>query len=229
MVAGANAAGAALGLDPLILPRESSYIGVMIDDLVLQGVSEPYRMMTARAEYRLRLRSDNAASRLHAIGTAAGLVSDARRMSEARRQEQRKALAMAMGRRHVANALTAKGAPVAGSDMRSGSEWLLVPGVTPEHLGIEGDAAVLGELIEDARYAPYLERQAAELTAAKVDHVELPRDFTYGAVPGLSNEMVERLTLAAPETLAAAGRIQGVTPAALVAILLHHRGGKLAA
>ncbi|MFD1033667.1 tRNA uridine-5-carboxymethylaminomethyl(34) synthesis enzyme MnmG [Sphingomonas hankookensis] len=229
LVAGANAAGAALGLDPLILSRESSYIGVMIDDLVLQGVSEPYRMMTARAEYRLRLRSDNAATRLHAIGIAAGLVSDARQVFEARCQEQRAALMAAMERRHVANALAAKGAPVGGSDMRSGSEWLLVPGVTPEHLGIEGDPAVLGELIEDARYAPYLERQAAELTAAKVDHVELPRDFTYGAVPGLSNEMVERLTLAAPETLAAAGRIQGVTPAALVAILLHHRGGKLAA
>ena len=143
--------------------------------------------------------------------------------------EQRAALATELGRRHVANALAAKGAPVSGSDTRSGGEWLLVPGVTPQHLGIDGDAAMLGELIEDARYAPYLERQAAELAAAKVDHVELPRDFTYGAVPGLSNEMVERLTLAVPETLAAAGRIQGVTPAALVAILLHHRGGKLAA
>ncbi|MDJ0275324.1 tRNA uridine-5-carboxymethylaminomethyl(34) synthesis enzyme MnmG [Sphingomonas sp. 2R-10] len=229
LVAGANAAGAALGLDPLILSRESSYIGVMIDDLVLQGVSEPYRMMTARAEYRLRLRSDNAATRLHAIGAAAGLLSAGRLAFDAGRSERRATLVEALARRHVAHMLAARGAPVSGSDMRSGSEWLLVPGVTAAHLEIDGDDAVLGELIEDARYAPYLERQAAELAAAKVDHVALPGDFCYDAVPGLSNEMVERLTLAAPETLAAAGRIQGVTPAALVAILLHHRGGKLAA
>ena len=229
LVAGANAAGEALGLEPFILSRESSYIGVMIDDLVLQGVSEPYRMMTARAEYRLRLRSDNAATRLGQIGEQAGLLSATRLAFNAAREARRAALSAALVARHVANALGARGAPVVGTDTRSGGEWLLVPGVTPQHLGIDGQDDVLGELIEDARYAPYLERQAAELAAARVDHVALPADFAYGAVPGLSNEMVERLTSAAPETLAAAGRIQGVTPAALVAILLHHRGGKLAA
>ncbi len=229
LVAGANAAGAAQGLDPLILTRESSYIGVMIDDLVLQGVSEPYRMMTARAEYRLRLRSDNAGTRLGAIGQAAGLLSDERRTFDAERAERRVGLSDLLARRHVANALAANGAPVTGTDMRSGREWLLVPGVEAHHLDIPTQDDVVAELIEDARYAPYLERQAAELAAARVDHVALPGDFAYGAVPGLSNEMVERLSLAAPETLAAAGRVQGVTPAALVAILLHHRGGRVAA
>lgn len=229
LVAGANAAGAALGLDPLILPRESSYIGVMIDDLVLQGVSEPYRMMTARAEYRLHLRSDNAATRLGAIGAAAGLLSVERRAHQEVRTERRAALRERLAERHVANVLASRGAPVSGTDTRSGAEWLLVAGIVPEHLGIADNDDVLEELIEDARYAPYLERQAAELAAARVDHVDLAPDFAYRAVPGLSNEMVERLTSAAPETLAAAGRIQGVTPAALVAILLHHRSGKLAA
>lgn len=229
LVAGANAAGVALGLAPLLLSRESSYIGVMIDDLVLQGVSEPYRMMTARAEYRLRLRSDNATTRLGPIGRDAGLLSAERIAYQDDRAEQRTALTSQLTARHVANQLAAKGAPVAGTDMRSGSEWLLVPGINSEHLGIAGPSDVLSELIEDARYAPYLERQAAELAAAKVEHVELSCDFAYSAVPGLSNEMIERLTMVAPETLAAAGRIQGVTPAALVAILLHHRAGKLAA
>ncbi len=229
LIAGANAAGEALGLEPLILSRESSYIGVMIDDLVLQGVSEPYRMMTARAEYRLHLRSDNAATRLGAIGAAAGLLSKRRIAQQVERSQRRSALLEQLSARHSATALAANGAPVAGTDTRSGGEWLLVSGVRPDHLGIDGQDDVLGELIEDARYAPYLERQAAELVAAKVDHVRLPRDFAYRAVPGLSNEMVERLTSAAPDTLAAAGRIQGVTPAALVAILLHHRSGKLAA
>ncbi len=229
LVAGANAAAAALGLNQLLLSRESSYIGVMIDDLVLQGVSEPYRMMTARAEYRLHLRSDNAATRLGAIGAAAGLLSPARQAQQDARNARRNALSDELAQRHVANALAARGAPVSGSDTRSGSEWLLVAGIEPRHLGIVDEDEVLSELIEDARYAPYLERQAAELAAARVDHVDLRPDFAYRAVPGLSNEMVERLTSAAPETLAAAGRIQGVTPAALVAILLHHRSGKLAA
>lgn len=229
LVAGANAAGEALGLDPLILSRDSSYIGVMVDDLVLQGVSEPYRMMTARAEYRLHLRSDNAATRLGAIGAEAGLLSPPRIAQQAARLARRSVLLEQLAVRHSAQVLAMKGAPVAGTDTRSGGEWLLVSGVAPAHLGIDGQDDVLGELIEDARYAPYLERQAAELAAAKIDHVQLPQDFAYRAVPGLSNEMVERLTTAAPDTLAAAGRVQGVTPAALVAILLHHRAGKLAA
>lgn len=229
LVAGANAAAEALGLSPLILSRESSYIGVMIDDLVLQGVSEPYRMMTARAEYRLRLRSDNAATRLGPIGEAIGMLSERRLAFHHDRAKRRAALAERLGKLHVASAIAARGAPVAGTDIRSGREWLLVPGITPSHLGIGEEDDVLSELIEDARYAPYLERQAGELAAARVDHIELSEDFAYHRVPGLSNEMIERLTLAAPATLAAAGRIQGVTPAALVAILLHHRGSKQAA
>ncbi|KQN35641.1 tRNA uridine 5-carboxymethylaminomethyl modification protein [Sphingomonas sp. Leaf407] len=229
LVAGANAAAQALGLDPLILDRASSYIGVMIDDLVLQGVSEPYRMMTARAEYRLRLRSDNATTRLGGLAEQAGLLSAERLAYNRDRADRRAVLQTRLDRRYGAAALQAAGAPVGGTDQRSGTGWLLVHGVTPAHLGIAEQDDVLGELIEDARYAPYLERQSAELAAAREDHVVLPRDFPFGRVPGLSNEMIERLTTAQPETLAAASRVQGVTPAALVAILLHHRGQRIAA
>ncbi|MEP9403006.1 tRNA uridine-5-carboxymethylaminomethyl(34) synthesis enzyme MnmG [Sphingomonas sp. VNH70] len=229
LVAGANATAHALGLAPLILDRASSYIGVMIDDLVLQGVSEPYRMMTARAEYRLRLRSDNATTRLGGIAEDAGLLSPERMAFNRARAGRRDALAAELAVRHPAGALQSRGAPVGGTDTRSGMEWLLVHGVTPAHLGVSADDDILTELVEDARYAPYLERQAAELAAARDDHVVLPTDFPFARVPGLSNEMIERLTAAQPETLAAAGRVQGVTPAALVTILLHHRGGRLAA
>ncbi len=224
LVAGANAAAHALSIAPLILDRASSYIGVMIDDLVLQGVSEPYRMMTARAEYRLRLRSDNATTRLSEVGEAAGLLGEARLAYVADRAERRAALLPAIERRYAAGQLQANGAAIVGTDTRTGSAWLQVHGVTPDHLGITAPVDdVLAELVEDARYAPYLERQSGELAAARADHVALPDGFPFAAVPGLSNEMIERLTAAAPETLAAAGRIQGVTPAALVAILLHHR------
>jgi tRNA uridine 5-carboxymethylaminomethyl modification enzyme len=229
LVAGANAAGHALALAPLILDRASSYIGVMIDDLVLQGVSEPYRMMTARAEYRLRLRSDNATTRLGAVAETAGLLSEPRKAFNAALADRRAALATVLDQRFLAGTLQARGAAVAGTDTRSAAEWLLVQGVTPAHLGIDAGDDVLAELIEDARYAPYLERQSAELAAARDAQLALPTDFPFAAVPGLSNEMIERLSAAAPETLAAAGRIQGVTPAALVAILLHHRGGRIAA
>ncbi|MBD8678710.1 tRNA uridine-5-carboxymethylaminomethyl(34) synthesis enzyme MnmG [Sphingomonas sp. CFBP 13720] len=224
LVAGANAAAAALGLAPLILDRASSYIGVMIDDLVLQGVSEPYRMMTARAEFRLRLRSDNATTRLGTVGKDAGLLSPERIAFNAARAERREALAPLLDRRSSAGALQRLGAPVSGTDTRTGAQWLQVHGVHPRHIGLdETTDDVLAELVEDARYAPYLERQAAELAAARDDHVVLAGDFPFAEVPGLSNEMIERLSAAAPETLAAAGRIQGVTPAALVAILLHSR------
>lgn len=224
LVAGANAAAEAIGLSPLILDRSSSYIGVMIDDLVLQGVTEPYRMMTARAEYRLRLRSDNATTRLGEIGRSAGLLGARRIAFNEARAKRRAALEEGFAVRLSANILRSRGADVAGSDTRTAAAWLQVQGVTAAQVGLsDGDDDILGEMIEDARYAPYLERQAEELAAARNDHVVLPPDFAFSAVPGLSNEMIERLSAAAPETLSAAGRVQGVTPAALVAILLHQR------
>jgi len=173
LAAGLNAAASALDLEPVRFDRRSSYIGVMIDDLTLQGVSEPYRMMTARAEYRLALRADNATSRLGPTAINANCVSDRRRGQ-------------------IEGHLAA----------RSGDDWLETD---------EGAA--------DALYAPYLARQQREWEAVQRDsQVWLPAMIDYTAIPGLSNEMVERLSGARPETLDQASRIPGVTPAALSAL-----------
>ena len=173
LVAGLNAAAAALELDEVRFDRRTSYIGVMVDDLTLQGVSEPYRMMTARAEYRLSLRADNSTSRLGEAALVAGCVSDRRRAQ-------------------IQDHLSA----------RSGAGWQETE---------EGRA--------DALYAPYVARQEQEWEVVRRDCRNwIPTGLDYSAVPGLSNEMVERLALARPETLDQASRVPGVTPAALSAL-----------
>jgi tRNA uridine 5-carboxymethylaminomethyl modification enzyme len=173
LAAGLNAAASALGLDDVRFDRRSSYIGVMIDDLTLQGVSEPYRMMTARAEYRLSLRADNATSRLGEAALGAGAVSQRRR-------------------KQIEEHLV----------LRSTPHWAETE---------EGRA--------DALYRPYVDRQTREWEVVQRDsRVWLPCELDYASVPGLSNEMVERLAAARPETLDQASRIAGVTPAALSAL-----------
>jgi tRNA uridine 5-carboxymethylaminomethyl modification enzyme len=226
LVAGLNAAATALDREAVVLDRAESYLGVMIDDLVLQGVTEPYRMLTARAEFRLRLRADNAETRLSPIADRIGCLGSARRERLARRAHDHETIAGMLATHTTASALAGVGAPV-GQDgaRRSGAEWLRLAGVTIEHVAPEGwrapDAALLAEMIEDARYAPYVERQAAELALLRRNEaIALPSALDYRAVPGLSLEMVERLEAPRPETLGAAGRIRGITPAALSAILL---------
>ena len=228
LIAGINAAALALGRAPTILPRELSYIGVMIDDLTLQGVTEPYRMLTARAEYRLRLRADNAETRLGAIGESAGCIGEGRRAHQTRRRENRAALDTCFAETRTAHALGQAGAPVSQDGARrTAFEWLRFPGVSIGHLGIDvGDADpdLLTELIEDARYAPYLERQSEEQAAMnRSDATPIASALDYAAIPGLSNEMIERLTLARPATIGDAARVRGITPAALTAVMLHVR------
>ncbi len=173
LVAGLNAAAAALDLDEVRFDRRTSYIGVMVDDLTVQGVSEPYRMMTARAEYRLSLRADNAATRLGTAALQVGCVTFRRR-----RQIEH----------HLAQ--------------RNADAWQLT-----------------GEGKADALYAPYVERQQREWDAVRSDaNIWIPDSFAFDTVPGLSNEMVERMSFAQPETLDQAARVPGVTPAALSAI-----------
>jgi tRNA uridine 5-carboxymethylaminomethyl modification enzyme len=224
LVAGVNAAAHALGIAPLILDRATSYLGVMIDDLVLQGVTEPYRMLTARAEYRLRLRADNAETRLGSIAEALGCLGLERRDHLAERTAWRAALDAAFGHEITANKL---GALVAQDGARRPArEWLRFPGVEAADVapGLDADPALLAEYVEDQRYAPYLERQQAEVAQLRAnDAVRLHAGLDFAAIPGLSNEMVERLSAARPETLGAASRIRGITPAALSAILLHAR------
>ncbi len=182
LVAGVNAAAHARGTAQLRLGREQSYIGVMIDDLVLQGASEPYRMLTSRAEYRLALRADNAPTRLTEVGIAVGCVGGERqRWWMTRRADLDRAQVGAVD--------------------------------------IPDDVAA--EITVDAQYAPYLIRQESERRSlAASDNLHLRDDLAWAKIPGLSNEMVERLTRASPRTLGEARRVRGVTPAALAAIMV---------
>ena len=199
----------------------------MIDDLVLQGITEPYRMLTARAEYRLRLRADNAATRLTPLAMAMGCVSAARRDWFVSRETQRMALRGALERKVTGSALSDLGLDVREPGQKQSLfEWMRFMALSPDHLSAlcpEAtlcSKAILDELAEDARYAPYIARQEAEIREMRAnDSISLQAvDFTL--VPGLSNEMVERLNAARPATLGAAERVRGITPAALAAILV---------
>jgi tRNA uridine 5-carboxymethylaminomethyl modification enzyme len=231
LVAGLEAAAAALGTAAPALDRANSYIAVMVDDLTLQGVSEPYRMLTARAEYRLRLRANNAATRLTGLGIAAGCIGEERRAWFERREETRKMFHVKHSERVHARELADLGLRVRRDHGEKPlAEWLRYDGVTPEALApwlgeiTALDPLLAEEMAEDAAYAPYLARQDSELRDLRASEaLALAADFPYGEVPGLSNEMIERLTKAAPGTLAAAGRVAGVTPAALSALLVHAR------
>jgi tRNA uridine 5-carboxymethylaminomethyl modification enzyme len=224
VVAGANAAALALNLDAFLPDRTQSYLGVMIDDLVLQGVTEPYRMLTARAEFRLRLRADNAETRLSPSAEVAGLLSEKRLSHVRAREAQREGIDTALSRTITASAMAMTGVGQDGS-RRTAQEWLRFPTVQLRDVApelAEVMTPVLAEAIDDARYAPYVERQDAEVAELRAsERVTLEADLSFGAIPGLSNEMVERLTAARPVTLAAAGRVRGITPAAMTAILLY--------
>jgi tRNA uridine 5-carboxymethylaminomethyl modification enzyme len=231
LYAGMHAAAAARGRTPAPLDRGNSYIAVMIDDLTLHGVSEPYRMLTARAEYRLRLRANNAATRLTPLANAAGCVGEERRAWFERREGERQDWANALECQVAATELVDAGLPVRRDAGRKPlDKWLRYPDIALSSLAAWLDPALdpaselASELAEDAAYAPYLERQEGELRDLRAsDAVLLGPDFAYERVPGLSNEMVERLAAARPANLSAAGRVRGITPAALAAVLVFAR------
>ena len=230
LVAGMGAACAVLGREFPVLDRSNSYIAVMVDDLVLHGVTEPYRMLTARAEYRLRLRADNAGTRLTPLGMAVGAVGEERRIAFEQREARKAELRAALDESVTADQLIVAGIGVKrDSGKMALFDWLRFPdvelvelvGVSRETMN-EGDDSLVAELEQDGRYAPYLERQAAELRdLAANEQIGLPADLDYRGIAGLSNEMAERLDAARPDTLAAAGRVRGITPAALATILVH--------
>ena len=231
LVAGMHAAASVLGREPAPLDRANSYMAVMIDDLTLHGVSEPYRMLTARAEYRLRLRANNASTRLTPLAIDAGCVGPERRDWFGARQDTKAVLELALERKVGAGELAAAGLPVRVDAGRLPlREWLRFGGVTLASMApwIEvealGDLDLAEEVAEDAAYAPYLARQDSELRELRASEaLPLGDNFAYDAIPGLSREMVERLSRAQPGSLAAAGRVPGVTPAALAALLVHAR------
>ncbi|HEX8257112.1 MAG TPA: tRNA uridine-5-carboxymethylaminomethyl(34) synthesis enzyme MnmG [Allosphingosinicella sp.] len=231
LVAGVNAAAWVAGKPPMLFDRSESYIGVMVDDLTLQGVTEPYRMLTARAEYRLRLRADNADVRITPQAIAADCVSHQRRKMFVGMQQGRADIEELLGQRFTAKQLLAAGAEVRDEGVsRTLAEWTRFPNVGADALVriapalAAADRKLLDSAVEDHRYAPYLDRQQAEVARLKADEaVRIPAHFDYGGVPGLSNEMVERLSSARPHSLGAARRVRGITPAALASILVHLR------
>jgi len=232
LIAGANAAAAALGLAPIRVGRDQAYLGVMLDDLTSQGVSEPYRMFTSRAEYRLRLRTDNAGERLSPLAIANGLLPTeiAARFAadQALRDQGRELLHSLTASPH---ALKAAGLDVRQDGIvRSAYEWLRFPMVGPNQARNIWPAlnnlayGLLESLAIDATYETYLNRQTEDLASFRRDeNLPLLASLDYTNIPGLSHEMIERLSRSRPETLGAAGRIPGVTPAALIALLPYTR------
>ena len=231
LIAGLNAACAVLGREAPALDRANSYMAVMIDDLTLHGVSEPYRMLTARAEYRLRLRANNATTRLTPMALEIGCVGEKRQEWFHQREEEGRQWEQALEVPVSSAELARAGLPVRDdSGRRTLREWLRFGGVDLEGLwawlpeGFDPGSEIASEIAEDAVYAPYLARQEAELRDLRASEaVPLGEDFPFSAVPGLSREMVERLEGARPANLSAAGRIPGITPAALAALLVHAR------
>ena len=230
LVAGMHAAARVTGGEAVQMDRSNSYIAVMLDDLTLQGITEPYRMLTSRAEYRLRLRASNADTRLTPLGIACGIVGAERAEWYERREERR-----ARYSRQFEAPLHSKTLADAGFHVkrdvgpRPVSEWIGGGHATLDQLRpwigeVDASDPLAVEMAEDAFYAPYLSRQDAELADLRANEAQfLASDFPFHQVPGLSNEMIERLSRAKPESLAAAGRIRGVTPAAMAALLVHAR------
>jgi tRNA uridine 5-carboxymethylaminomethyl modification enzyme len=213
IVAGINAAQRALGREPLVLERASSYIGTLIDDLVTKGTDEPYRMLTSRAEYRLLIRHDNADERLTPIGRSVGLVDDAAWEAFARRME-----ALARERAYVAQArLGPAEAEAWGVEPGTpASQVLRRPDVGYRDLFAdrEVDDEIASRVEIDVKYEGYVQRQAAAVERlARAEQVRIPEGFDYAACPALSREAREKLTRVRPETLGAASRVPGVTPA----------------
>ncbi|APX91070.1 tRNA uridine-5-carboxymethylaminomethyl(34) synthesis enzyme MnmG [Brevirhabdus pacifica] len=232
LLAGINAASAAQGNDDFVLGRAEAYIGVMIDDLVTKGVAEPYRMFTSRAEFRLSLRADNADQRLTGLGDEVGCVSESRRSRFLEKMDLLAAgEAMLKERAYSATELEARGITVRqDGSRRSAYDLLSYSDQDPEQVMslVEGAEAIAPEiraqLMADARYAHYVERQQHDVDSLRKDEQRLiPPGFDYELVRGLSNEVKSKLQASLPETLGQAAQIEGITPAALMLILGHLR------
>ncbi|MEY4707036.1 MAG: hypothetical protein RJB58_759 [Pseudomonadota bacterium] len=233
LMAGWNAARAAGGAAPVILDRAQAYIGVMIDDLVTKGVSEPYRMFTSRAEYRLTLRSDNADQRLTELGEFGGIVSSERSAALQNKLMRLDVSRETMGSLNLTPNEAAKhGIAIRLDGVRRNALELLsltdigsLTRIWPELGSMDPD--IVEQLEIDAQYAGYLDRQEADIIAFRRDEDRaLPAGLDYGAVIGLSNEVRQKLERIRPATLGQAARIEGVTAAALTLVLAHVKGLK---
>lgn len=234
LVAGLNAALAVVGRDPVHFSRTDSYIGVMIDDLTTRGVSEPYRMFTSRAEFRLSLRADNADQRLTALGTQLGCVSEKRKLMFEQKLSQLTECREALeSKTFTSKEATAVGITI-GQDgqRRTGFQLLSFPDVTFSDLKAldprlkDVSEEISEQVSKDALYANYIKRQENDVALLRKDEgMHIPVDFMYDEIPGLSNELKSKLIAAKPENLSQASRIDGMTPAALTLLLALMRKG----
>jgi tRNA uridine 5-carboxymethylaminomethyl modification enzyme len=228
LVAGLNAAQTALGGDPISFSRSESYIGVMVDDLTTRGVTEPYRMFTSRAEYRLSLRADNADQRLTQRGIDIGCVGGRRKESFDRKMNELEVARGVLKRMNATPNMVSNVGVKINKDgkRRNGLELLSFKGVTLGTLkelwpDLPDFALGIGEQVQnDAMYANYIQRQNADVQALQRDEqLRIPIDFEFDGLPGLSNELQKKLLSTMPETLGQASRIDGMTPAALTLLL----------
>ncbi|MEZ5877260.1 MAG: tRNA uridine-5-carboxymethylaminomethyl(34) synthesis enzyme MnmG [Tepidamorphaceae bacterium] len=232
LVAGLNAARVASGLQGQVFSRVDSYLGVMIDDLTTRGVSEPYRMFTSRAEYRLALRADNADQRLTGLGDSLGIVGSERVNRFAAKMNRLEAGREKLSGLRVSPEEVRKAGIDINSDgmRRNGMDLLAYPDVSIERLAAvwpelnEIDATVRPLLETEGHYAVYLARQDSDVERFRKDEARrIPRDFDYRAISGLSNEMRDKFERTRPATVGQASRIEGVTPAALMLVAAHVR------
>jgi len=232
IVGGLNAARYAAGAAPVVFDRATSYLGVMIDDLTTHGVTEPYRMFTSRAEYRLSLRADNADERLTGLGIEIGCVTRARAIAHGDRMEKLSAArALMQGLTATPNELGKRGLAVnADGVRRSAFELAAQPEfpiarlaeVWPELGAI--DAKIVTRVEFDAKYAAYLDRQSEDIERYRRDEaMTIPADFSFRSLPGLSSELSAKFETHRPATIGQAGRVEGVTPAALAVVAAHVR------
>jgi tRNA uridine 5-carboxymethylaminomethyl modification enzyme len=232
LVAGLNAARCAAGGDPITFDRAEAYLGVMIDDLVTRGVSEPYRMFTSRAEYRLALRADNADQRLTPRGLEIGCIGSAR----AKHFRQKLAKLDAARDWSRSKSITPDEANRFGlvlkrdGQRRSAFDLLSYPGVDAQRLApiwpelSRFDSKIVEQLEIDAKYAVYLDRQAGDVERFRREEtLQLPNAIDYESIPGLSTELRQKLGAVRPATLGQANRIDGMTPSALALVALHAR------
>ena len=235
LVAGVNAARASQGLEFAYFTRSNSYIGVMVDDLITRGVTEPYRMFTSRAEFRLSLRADNADQRLTPMGLSLGLVKDARRLSfEQKIEKLETGKSLLEDVRYSPKELGTAGISVnKDGNRRTAFQVLAFPDVSfsdliplnPEFDSI--DSETREQLERDALYSNYIDRQRKDVEAMQRDENQyIPENFDFLAVDGLSNELKSKLTATRPTNLGQAGRIDGMTPAALTLILARIKQSK---